>query len=167
MHGFREWLAWGMPLVFVTILAVHLADRLPGVAGYISKAISDHAGIAEKNKRDQWKHLIVEPLLHITHDRQAPMTLIFVVDALDECESEDDFRVILQLFAESKESSTFQLRLFVTSRPELPINTQFKLMDGSIHQDVILHEMFEADTTKDISAFLDRASTTKISVIGA
>jgi hypothetical protein len=141
---------------FVTTLAVLLADRLPSVAGHISKAISDHAGIAEKNKRDQWKHLIVEPLLHVTHGRQAPMTLIFVVDALDECESVDDVRVILQLFATSKKFDTFQLRLFVTSGPELPINTQFKLMDGSIHQDVVLHEMFEADTTEDISAFLER-----------
>lgn len=56
---------------FITTLAYQLAHRLPGAAGAINKAISDHPDISEKNKRDQWEYLIVQPLTQIAKGCQA------------------------------------------------------------------------------------------------
>jgi hypothetical protein len=47
-----------------------------------------------------------------------------VIDALDECEGENDIRLILRLLAEAKIRKI--LRDFVTSRPEMPIRLGFK-----------------------------------------
>lgn len=45
----------------------------------------------------------------------SPPTLNFVIDALDECGSDDEIRVLLQLFVELKGPSTVNLGIFVTS----------------------------------------------------
>ncbi|XTI94879.1 hypothetical protein V2W45_1349321 [Cenococcum geophilum] len=72
----------------------------------------------------------------------------------DECANQDDAQLILQLFAESKEAGNIKLRIFVTSRPEQPINLGFGSMGGSTHRDIALHSVFQDETERDISAFL-------------
>lgn len=85
------------------------------------------------------------------------MTLVFVVDGLDECDSEDDVGLIIQLFTASTKFGSFQLRLFVASRPELSIDKLFTKPEyKGLHRDVTLHQTFEDDTTQDIRAFLRR-----------
>lgn len=46
--------------------------------------------------------------------------LILVIDALDECEHDNDIRAILQLLAELKDLQSTRLLVFNTSRPEIP-----------------------------------------------
>lgn len=76
-----------------------------------------------------------------------------MIDALDECEREEDIQVILQLLPRVQESSSVCLRIFVTSRPELPIRLGFKQIANN-HQDLILHEIPKPVIEHDISLFL-------------
>ena len=69
--------------------------------------------------RDQWRQLILEPLSRLEDSLQP--YYILVVDALDECDGETDIRIILQLFAEAQSLKTVRLRIFLTSRPDIPI----------------------------------------------
>lgn len=45
--------------------------------------------------------------------------MVIVIDALDECDPDDDIRVVLQLLPQVRQA--LGLRIFLTSRPELPI----------------------------------------------
>ncbi|KAJ5721672.1 uncharacterized protein N7483_009606 [Penicillium malachiteum] len=54
-----------------------------------------------------------------------PLTLVMVIDALDECESEEDIDSIIQLFNQAGKLDTISLRLFITSRPEIHIQSSF------------------------------------------
>src|SRR6266536_3449036 len=82
---------------FFTTLAVQLANVSPTFKHRICQAIAEHPDIAQKVLCDQWKQLISRPFT-MPKDYQIPSPiLILVVDALDECEGDDDIPVILHL----------------------------------------------------------------------
>jgi hypothetical protein len=75
---------------------------------------------------------------------------ILVIDALDECDGDNDIRAILQLLAEARSL----LRVFLTSRPEIPIRHGFYEIPEAEHQDFVLHNISPPDVDRDISIFL-------------
>ena len=77
-----------------------------------------------------------------------------MVDALDECEVDDDIRLILRLLAEAKALETVRLRIFITSRPETPIRLGFREMLEIVHHDLVLHFVPQPVIEHDISIFL-------------
>jgi hypothetical protein len=78
-----------------------------------------------------------------------------VVDALDECEKEGDIRNILRLLAQTQKLTTLRMRVFLTSRPELPIRLGFRDMPVDTHRDVDLRDVPPNTIEHDISVFLN------------
>jgi hypothetical protein len=76
-----------------------------------------------------------------------------VVDALDECDREDDAIAIVRILSKAKKATSVRLRCFITRRPELPIRLGFGQIQGEYH-DVALHRIPEPVVKYDISAFL-------------
>lgn len=140
---------------FFTTIARDLMARLPGLISGIRKAVdADHA-ISEKVLKDQFEKLILQPFLEIKQAPQKASGLVVVIDALDECEREEDIRTILQLLSRTKDISPVSLQVFVTSRPELPIRLGFKQMSDGSYQDVILHDVQKKTIGHDIALFLE------------
>ena len=137
---------------FVGTLAYHLAKISPAVRKQVCKAIAAHSDITRQGLRNQWKELISGPLSRAEFNQRP--TLNLVVDALDECGSEDDIRLLLQLFVEVKDLTTIDLGVFVTSRPEIVIRHGFKDMPEIIHQNLDLGEIPRQIVEQDISVFL-------------
>lgn len=77
---------------------------------------------------------------------------MIVVDALDECEHENEIQTILRLSTRVQEFKHPCLQFFITSRPELPIRLGFQIIG---HHDLILHEVPEHIIEHDISMFLE------------
>ncbi|KAF8430237.1 hypothetical protein EV426DRAFT_708390 [Tirmania nivea] len=137
----------------ITTIAAQLAHSLPILRSSISDAINKNLDIFQQGLRQQWKHLILDPL------RNAPaqsIQLVVVIDALDECDSMNDIQLILQLFAEAKDLQTIRLRIFVTSRPETPILLGFRKLPGGVYQNFILHEIPLCIVNDDISTFFQQ-----------
>jgi len=138
--------------MFFTTIAVQLARILPTLKQYICTAVSEHKDIAGRRQRDQWEHLILQPLSKLTADScQSP--LILVIDALNECDGDNDVKGILQLFAEAKSLEPIQLRIFITSRPETPIRLGFRDMPGILHRDLVLNDVSREIIDNDISIY--------------
>ena len=136
--------------MFFTTIAAQLADRLPMLRPSISKAIKDDPDIVKKSLREQWQKLILEPL------KNAPaqsIQLVIIIDALDECECKEDIQLILLLLAQAKQLETIRLRIFVTSRPEIPIMLGFGKLPDDTHQDLVLHDIPLEIVNIDISVF--------------
>ena len=93
---------------FFTSLAAQLARMLPELKPYISKAIRQNLDIAERGLAEQWKILIFQPLSMLSGTSK----IIFVIDALDECDGEDDIRLILQRLTELSKLTTAPTRVF-------------------------------------------------------
>jgi hypothetical protein len=138
---------------FFTSIAVQLAKKSPSLKRCICEAIAEHSDIASQALRDQWNQLIFQPLSKTKAD-SIPSPLIFVIDALDECEGDRDIRTILQLFAEAKGPTDIQLRVFITSRPETPIRLGFRAMSWIVYRDLALQDVCRTIIDRDISIFL-------------
>lgn len=136
---------------FVSTLASQLASLSPLFKQYLSQAIADHDHVTRQGLRNQWKELILKPLSMLDRSNLA---LTLVIDALDECECEEDIKLILQLFVEANDLNTAKLKIFLTSRPEMPIRLGFQHMPEVIHQDLILHDIPRSVVEHDISIFL-------------
>jgi NACHT domain len=137
-----------------TSIATQLASKSSSLKRYICEAIAEHRGIASQTLHDQWNQLLLQPLSKLEAvSIQSP--LILVIDALDECEGENDIRGILQLLAEARALRTVQLRIFKTSRPETPIRHGFYQIPETGHEDFILHNISASIIDHDISIFLE------------
>ena len=123
----------------------------------ICDAIAERNDIAGQSLRDQWNQLIIRPMSNLSGD-SCPSSYIIVIDALDECldERDDDshIQIILQLLAEARSLKMVQLRVFLTSRPEIPIRHGFCQMSKAEHQDFVLHNISPSIVDHDIYIFL-------------
>ena len=138
---------------FFTSLAVQLAHNIPQIQRFISDAVIEQNDIANQSLRDQWHQLVLCPL-SILDSSSSPSSYVLIVDALDECDSEEDIRMILQLLTEARILKTVRLRVFLTSRPEIPIRHGFCHMPEAEHEDFVLHNISPVIVNHDISIFL-------------
>ena len=139
---------------FFTSIAVQLAHNAPSFRRYISEAAEEQIDIANHSLRDQWRQLVLRPLSRLDK-RLSPSSYLLIVDALDECDNEDHIRTILQLLAEARSLRTVRLRVFLTSRPEIPIRHGICAIPQAEHQDFVLHSIQPTIVNHDISLFLE------------
>ena len=85
---------------FFTTIATDLITYIPEVIPGITKAIDAEPAISEKTLKDKFEKLILQPLLGTTNAPSNKLGKIIVIDALDECEQEEDIQTILQLLAQ-------------------------------------------------------------------
>ena len=136
---------------FVSSIAYQLAGMSTSIKRHICEAVAANPNIAQLGLRNQWKELIIQP---IAKEKPQVSSLSFVIDALDECEREEDVKLILQLFVEMKAISTVNCGVVVTSRPETVIRLGFRDMPEVVHQDLSLHAIPRLVVEHDISLFL-------------
>ncbi|VUC27965.1 unnamed protein product [Clonostachys rosea] len=137
-------------LLFGTI-AGQLADGSPAYRDALFSALGDDPEISRRALREQWEKLILQPLTAAKETR----TIVLVIDALDECESEDDVSTIIRLLAESNGSGScpVKVKAFFTSRLEWPAELGFQQIQGE-YENIILHAVPNDVISSDISAFL-------------
>ncbi|KAF1972600.1 hypothetical protein BU23DRAFT_154871 [Bimuria novae-zelandiae CBS 107.79] len=83
---------------FVTSIAVQLADNTTTSRQHIRDAVAERGNIAQQSLRDQWQRLVLRPLSKL-HE---PGPYIIVIDALDECDNDDNVQIIVRLLAEAR-----------------------------------------------------------------
>jgi NACHT domain len=136
---------------FFTTITAQLVIKIPTLLSFVSEAIEADPSLTGKSMKEQFEKLLLQPLSKVSDQM---LRLIIVIDALDECERERDINTILLLLPQIQHVASVSLKVFVTSRPELPIRLGFKNMSGVAYQDMILHEIPRATIEHDISAFL-------------
>jgi hypothetical protein len=138
---------------FFPTLAIQLAKVSSYLRRYICEAIAENEDIGQQVLHDQWKQLVLRPLSRLKDDQISSSPLILVIDALDECENQKDIRIILQLLAQAIDLEAVQLRVFVTSRPEIPILLGFGDIPG-IYRDFVLQNIPRSVVEHDISVLI-------------
>jgi hypothetical protein len=64
-------------------------------------SIPTNPAIFGKAMREQFKKFVLEPLSHISAEAHKDSTLLIIVDALDECDGEEDVKLLIKLLVES------------------------------------------------------------------
>ncbi|KAK1851219.1 vegetative incompatibility protein het-e-1 [Colletotrichum chrysophilum] len=151
--------------LFVTTIARQIARRVPKLEDLILRAIQEDQDLPDRSLELQFSKLILEPLRRIALSDVTLPTLIMVVDALDECDlehgpelgrSQDSSRLIVNILSRLATVPGVKARVFLTSRPEVPIRLGFleDVPTGS-HQDMALHDIPQPVIEHDIRAFLE------------
>lgn len=136
---------------FFTTITAQLVVKIPALLSFVSEAIEADPSLTGKSMKEQFEKLLLQPLSKVLD--QMPR-LVIVIDALDECEREGDINIILLLLAQVRQITSVSLRIFVTSRPELPVRLGFKNIPRGVYQDLVLHKIPRPTIEHDISVFL-------------
>ncbi|RMJ28927.1 hypothetical protein PHISP_00138, partial [Aspergillus sp. HF37] len=139
---------------FFPTLTRQLMLRISELRSGVQKTLDNDPDIASKSPREQFEKLLLQPLLNLDQLGQQPQTAVMVIDALDECEHDQDVRNIIRLLPLLQKAKAVRLRIFLTSRPELPINLGFSEIADHEYQDLALHEVPGEVIEHDIHLFL-------------
>lgn len=134
-----------------TTIAAQLAQQLPTIAGHVRAAIEATPDIAGKALGVQFEKLILQPLEAVQCD--PPMVMTVVIDALDECDGDQDIKVIIYQLSRENRLTQAPVRFFVTSRFEPPIKLGFQDIHGK-YVELPLHEIPKAEIERDIAAYI-------------
>lgn len=82
--------------LFPTI-AKQLIVSIPWLSASVEDAVTKDPDIGRKSLKEQWDKLILQPLLQSKPPDQQGVKRVVVIDALDECDREEDIRLIIRL----------------------------------------------------------------------
>ncbi|KAJ4860550.1 WD domain, g-beta repeat domain-containing protein [Trichoderma breve] len=137
---------------FFPTIAKQIYQKLPEID--LRKIIEEQPDMSNKALSMQFETLILQPLSSLHSINNELPLMIIVIDALDECENDNDIRAIIQLLPQVQATKSVRLRVFITSRPELPIRLGFEHVEGD-YQDLVLHHVPMADIEHDLSLFIN------------
>lgn len=141
---------------FVTSIAVQLAISVPDIYQHIGDIITERDDIPSWSLHDQWDQLVLRPLSKLDGSG-SQSSYILVVDALDECAHDSDIQIIVRLLAEARSLKSVHLRVFLTSRPEIPIRYGFRQIPDAEQQEFVLHSISSSIIDHDIFIFLEHS----------
>jgi hypothetical protein len=140
--------------LFIATIAIQLVQKFPSLAPHVRSAIEADSMISRKAFKQQFDTLILHPLGQIQIDPPKSSRIVIVVDALDECDQEEDIRIIIRLLSQTQHMPSMQLKFFLTSRPEFPIRLGFEDIRGK-YKGLILQQVPEPVIREDILVFLE------------
>jgi hypothetical protein len=140
--------------LFFTTITLDLVRYMPSLMPFIRSAVDTEPGISKSSLGEQFERLIFQPLSQAIQASIEISTFIVVIDALDECIQERDIITILRLLLQTRRLQSVPLRIFLTSRPELPIRIEFRKMSADAYQDMILQNISQDTIERDISSYL-------------
>ncbi|KAI7202606.1 hypothetical protein KC316_g1743 [Hortaea werneckii] len=140
--------------LFVPTIAEQLAGTLPGLARIIGRALESDRSLCGKHLAVQFNDLLLRPMQEGLHRSHVPDQIFIVMDALDECEDTSAIEAILILFKRLEEVATTKVRIFVTSRPEVPIISGFRELSHDWYHDIRLEEAQVQSIRSDLSMFV-------------
>ncbi|KAJ4854901.1 WD domain, g-beta repeat domain-containing protein [Trichoderma breve] len=135
----------------ITTIAAQLVRRIPSIASRIREVLDFEPQIHEKPLGDQFQKLILDPLKNTPGCWSS--SLLIVVDALDECGNEENMRTLIGIFSKAQQSNDPRLKIFLTSRPELPIRLGFEEISGK-YDHLLLATVPKATIEHDIGLFM-------------
>ena len=137
---------------FFSTLAAQLSRSIPTIRPLVERAIQSDPHIGQKGPRLQFDELILRPL---TSPNTGPSQLVFlVIDALDECELDSHMQMVVDLLAKIQAKSKHDIRIFLTSRPELPLRLGFKNLTSNQYTSVVLQEIQLSIIREDFTLYL-------------
>jgi hypothetical protein len=138
-----------------TTLATQLAQTIPDLEKGIADALDrQHPNSQSLSPQQQFRELLLQPLLTSKRLRPRRATFFLVVDALDECKSETSRAgVILECLAQldGVEVPSCRIRVIFTSRPDSWIRTKARAL-GRVKPHILEERDLEEDQKTTIGA---------------
>ncbi|KAI0098507.1 heterokaryon incompatibility protein-domain-containing protein [Nemania sp. FL0031] len=146
---------------FFSTIAAQLARKEPSFAYHLGSILREDLALVEAGLERQFENLIIEPFSRAFGNVGSKGKMLIVVDALDECDSEANVKQVIDLFscANRIPGLSWHLRIFATSRPDIPVRLGFEAVHGT-YEDLILHEVPESIIQQDLSIYFQKELAT-------
>ena len=132
-------------------LATILAERSTAFAEALIEGLNTDSRAALKSVSAQLTALLQQPLAAVS---SIGHPIVFIIDALDECNDENEIKKLLQAISALKCDAT--VKFILTSRPETHISTSpISSSDGS--SVLRLHTIDTAEVAEDIRLYINNA----------
>ena len=105
----------GSALRIFTTIAAQMISSIPALIPLVAKALDKDPSHHDKSLK-QFHQLIFEPFSELQAKSLIDSSFVFVIDALDECEKEEDTKKILSLFAGFQDFKNTRVCVLVMSR---------------------------------------------------
>ena len=129
-------------------LAVQLARKYTKFRSILVPLVQSDPGVAHESLSNQMNKLIVGPL------KESALSMVIVIDALDECKDEEPASAILSVLGQFV-SQIPKVKFFVTGRPEPRIREGFRLLLlAKATEEFPLHDVKPSEVDSDIRLFL-------------
>ena len=129
-------------------LATQLAREYSEFRSILVPLVEQDPGIVHESLYNQMEKLIVQPL------KESNITMVIVVDALDECKDEQPASAILSVLGRFV-SQIPKVKFFLTGHPEPWIKTGFRLpLLAGVTDVFVLHDVQPDHINNDIQLFL-------------
>ena len=135
-------------LVFPT-LAYQITRQNPITMQVLAEIIRGNPDCKDYSLKKQFSEFVIGPLKTPSQSRR---TILFILDALDECSSKEDVSEILRLLLSNTSTIPYSLRILITSRPERHILSEFSKAQD--HAKIVLHDIEKAIVNDDIEKFV-------------
>jgi len=136
-------------LIFPT-LAVQLARKYTRFRSVFVPLVQSDPGIAYESPYHQMEKLIVRPL------KEAAVSTVIVIDALDECKDDESESAILSVLGRLV-SEIPKVKFFLTSRPDPRLQKGFRLpLLAKVTDVFFLHDVESGLVDNDIRLFLEQ-----------
>jgi hypothetical protein len=131
-------------------IAYSVAKLNPQVQAALCKTIEGDPQLLNAPIRIQFQRLLLDPLTaaYVTGDMCGP--ILIIVDALDECVEQDSRIALVELLVDEFCKLPSAFRIFITSRPDFDLTSQFKKVPHITSFELALA------TDKDIILYLRR-----------
>ncbi|KAJ5423139.1 hypothetical protein N7491_008355 [Penicillium cf. griseofulvum] len=146
---------------FFPTLALELSEKVSGFGNSLYNSILKNGSTENIEFKEQWRCLIFEPLEDLGSSLLAPLYLVLVIDALDECQGVEAVPHLIDLLLTAKGLEMIQLRVLVTGRNETHIVESFSGKPNATWLS-LEDESIEGTTERDISIYDSRDPTTRL-----
>ncbi|ELU38650.1 NACHT domain-containing protein [Rhizoctonia solani AG-1 IA] len=137
-------------------IAYQLAQHSHVFGEALIKALERDPDIQKQLPSMQFASLISEPLSQIR--ASLPGIFVVVIDALDECESQESTRVVLNTILQAGDKLKLPIRFFVSSRPEPEIRQEMeRRMATTGYSQLVLHQLDTNTVQTDIEKYVRSA----------
>ncbi|KAF2716054.1 hypothetical protein K431DRAFT_236238, partial [Polychaeton citri CBS 116435] len=141
--------------LFFPTIAIQLADKFPHLGHAIAAALRKDSLLREGYLVKQFEGLLLRPMQEAFQGNPPVKDIVLVIDALDECENEEEVSIILKLLKRIEDINTARVRIFVTSRPDLSVLEAFQNVTKDFFQDIWLEEAQAMSIRSDLHIFFD------------
>ncbi|KAH7309671.1 hypothetical protein B0I35DRAFT_85191 [Stachybotrys elegans] len=133
-------------------LASQLTETFPAFKGCLRKSLGDldRDAVEKKGLDVQFNRLLSLPLADLSRGTSR-LTMVIIIDALDECERPDHLKQVLALLSKLGAGNTICLRVLVTSRSTSAVRAAF---GGVRYRNLDLETEYRDETQTDVATFL-------------
>ncbi|GAB7362343.1 hypothetical protein MBLNU230_g2669t1 [Neophaeotheca triangularis] len=139
-------------LLFPT-LADQLVRVVPGIRQSLVIALDKEPNLCHQHLKAQFDGLLGGPFQNLKTHGMTSKAIVVVIDALDECAGSESIRTVLRLLSQIGIVTSIRLLIFVTSRPEVDVESGFSTFSRGLLEDVRLENVQASSIRRDIQIF--------------